>query len=144
MAATLKSAGSCSIAFLAFGILFAGVPVGPAAAQFQGNPDPLAQQQEGNQNQSGFPNPPNRPGQHNGLPNESQLPASMVAAAARSQATDRQKRLIADSDKLLALATQLHADLARTDKNMLSVDVVRRAEAIERLARSVKDRERGQ
>lgn len=139
MAATLQSAGSWSIAALALGILFAGIPVGPAAAQFQSTPDRLQQQE-----QPGFPNPPNRPGQPNGLPENTQLPPAMVASAARAQANERQKRLIADTDKLLALATQLHADLARTDKNILSVDVVRRAEAIEKLARSVKDRERGQ
>lgn len=56
---------------------------------------------------------------------------------------DRQKRLVSDTEKLLALATQLHADVAKTDKNVLSLDVVRRAEEIERLARGVKERMKG-
>ena len=56
---------------------------------------------------------------------------------------DRQKRLVADSDKLLALATQLHDDVGKTDKNILSLDVVKRAEEIEKLARAVKERMKG-
>ena len=56
---------------------------------------------------------------------------------------DRQKRLVADSDRLLQLVTQLHEDVSKTDQHILSVDVVRRAEEIEKLARSVKDRMKG-
>ncbi len=55
---------------------------------------------------------------------------------------ERQKRLVADTDKLLTLATELHADVAKTDKNILSLDVIKRADEIERLAHSVKDRMR--
>ena len=56
---------------------------------------------------------------------------------------ERQKRLVADTDKLLALATQLHDDVGKTDKNILSLDVVKRAEEIEKLAHSVKERMKG-
>ena len=56
---------------------------------------------------------------------------------------ERQKRLVSDSDKLLALATQLHDEVGKTDKNILSVDVIRRADEIEKLARSVKERMKG-
>ncbi len=56
---------------------------------------------------------------------------------------ERQKRLVLDSDKLLSLATQLHEDVAKTDKNILSVDVIRRAEEIEKLAHNVKERMKG-
>ena len=55
---------------------------------------------------------------------------------------ERQKRLVSDSDKLLTLATQLHEDVAKTDKNILSIDVIRRADEIEKLARNVKERMR--
>jgi len=148
MAAIPKLSGTWQIPVLALGILFAGTRVSPAAAQFQNTRGQFPQtQQPGFPAQPGFPNQgthPNGLGQPNDSPPEGQVPPAIVAAAARAQATDRQKRLIADTDKLLALATQLHADVARTDKNILSVDVVRRAEAIEKLARSVKDRERGQ
>ena len=53
---------------------------------------------------------------------------------------ERQKRLVSDSDKLLTLATQLHEDVAKTNKNILSIDVIRRADEIERLAHNVKER----
>jgi HAMP domain-containing protein len=56
---------------------------------------------------------------------------------------DRQKRLEADTDKLLQLATQLHEDVAKTNKNVLSIDVIKRADEIERLAHAVKERMRG-
>lgn len=57
---------------------------------------------------------------------------------------ERQKLLVADTDKLVELALALKKDVDKTDKNMLSLDVVKRAEAIEKLARSVKEREKGQ
>lgn len=57
--------------------------------------------------------------------------------------TERQRRLIADTDKLLVLATELKLDVEKTDKNILSVDVVKKADEIERLAKSVKDRMKG-
>ncbi len=57
--------------------------------------------------------------------------------------TERQKMLVEDTDKLLALAQQLKADVDKSDKNMLSIDVVKRAEQIEKLARSVKEKMRG-
>jgi hypothetical protein len=66
-----------------------------------------------------------------------------AAAAARQEKLrndERQKRLVADTDKLLALATQLHDDVGKTDKNILSVDVVKRADEIEKLAHAVKER----
>jgi hypothetical protein len=56
---------------------------------------------------------------------------------------DRQKRLIADTDKLLQLATELHNDVGKTDQHILSLDVVRRADEIEKLAHSVKERMKG-
>ncbi len=56
---------------------------------------------------------------------------------------DRQKRLIADSDKLLALATELHDEVQKTDKNILSVEVVKKATEMEKLSRDLKERMRG-
>ncbi len=53
---------------------------------------------------------------------------------------DRQKRLLADTNKLLALATSLKDDVDKTDKHILSVDVIRRSEEIEKLARSIRER----
>ncbi len=56
---------------------------------------------------------------------------------------DRQKQLVADTDKLLLLAQELHEAVGKSNKDQLSLTVVRKSEAIEKLARSVKDRMRG-
>jgi len=57
--------------------------------------------------------------------------------------TERQKRLVADTDKLLALATDLKQQVDKTNKNVLSVDVIKKADEIEKLAHSVKERMKG-
>jgi hypothetical protein len=62
---------------------------------------------------------------------------------ARSRNSERQKKLVADTDKLLALATELKQEVAKTNKDVLSVDVVKKADEIEKLAHSVKERMKG-
>ena len=56
---------------------------------------------------------------------------------------DRQKRRVADTEKLLALATDLKAQVDKSNKDTLSVDVIKKAEEIEKLAHSVKERMKG-
>ena len=72
-----------------------------------------------------------------------QTPRDMQERQQHARDSDRQKRLVADTEKLLTLATQLHTDVAKTDKNILSLDVVRRADEIEKLAHAVKERMKG-
>lgn len=67
----------------------------------------------------------------------------MQEQAAKARNTDRQKRLVADTEKLLSLATELKQDVDKTDKNTLSVDVIKKADEIEKLAHSVKERMKG-
>jgi hypothetical protein len=43
-----------------------------------------------------------------------------------------------DTDKLLELATELKQDVDRSDENVLSLDVIKKAEEIEKLAKQVK------
>ena len=57
-----------------------------------------------------------------------------------AQQSERQRKLVDDTDRLLALATQLHTDVAKTNKDILSLDVIKRADEIEKLAHSVKER----
>jgi len=57
--------------------------------------------------------------------------------------SDRQKRLVADTDKLLELATDLKQQVDKTNKDTLSVDVIKKADEIEKLAHSVKERMKG-
>jgi len=119
-------------------LLLAGAPADQViGAQTVNTPGPINQQPN---TQPLFPGQPSPLG----VNSESGIPPRMAAAAARARENDRQKRLVSDSDKLLALATELHTEVARTDKNILSVDVIRRADEIEKLAHSVKERMKGQ
>ncbi|NYF80374.1 hypothetical protein [Granulicella arctica] len=61
----------------------------------------------------------------------------------RSRQTDRQKKLIADTNRLLTLATELKTDMDKTSKDTMSLDVIKKAEEIEKLAHSVKERMKG-
>ncbi len=56
---------------------------------------------------------------------------------------DRQKQLVLDTQKLLALANQLKSDVDKSNKDTLSLDVIRKAEEIEKLAHSVKEKMKG-
>ena len=62
---------------------------------------------------------------------------------ARQRNKDRQAALKKDTDKLLELATQLKEYVDKTNENLLSVDVVKRAEEIEKLSKSVKEKMKG-
>lgn len=64
--------------------------------------------------------------------------ANAPAAAGAQQVNDKQKKLAADTDKLLAMATDLKQQVDKTNKDVLSVDVIKKAEEIEKLARSLK------
>jgi hypothetical protein len=52
----------------------------------------------------------------------------------------RQKQLVTDTDKLLELATELKTEVGKTDKDTLSVTVIRKTEQIEKLAKSVREK----
>lgn len=64
----------------------------------------------------------------------------------KTRNNERQKKLVADTDKLLTLATELKSQVEKTDKvdkGAPPVDVVKKAEEIEKLAKSVRDRMKG-
>jgi len=48
-----------------------------------------------------------------------------------------------DTDKLLELATELKTHVDKSDENMLSVDVLKKTEQIEKLAKSVREKMKG-
>ena len=56
---------------------------------------------------------------------------------------DRHAALQRDTDKLLKLTTELKDYVDKSNENVLSLDVVKKAEEIEKLARSVKDKMKG-
>jgi methionyl-tRNA synthetase len=55
----------------------------------------------------------------------------------------RQVNLKRDTEQLLKLATELKEYVDKTNENTLSLDVLKKAEEIEKLARSVKDKMKG-
>jgi nitric oxide reductase activation protein len=71
------------------------------------------------------------------------LDANRAQQQEKMRNNDRQKRLVADTDKLLVLATDLKAQVDKSTKDTLSVDVIKKADEIEKLAHSVKERMKG-
>jgi hypothetical protein len=57
---------------------------------------------------------------------------------------ERQADLKRDTEKLLKLATELKEYVDKTNENVLSLNVLKKAEQIEKLAHSVKDKMKGQ
>jgi hypothetical protein len=53
---------------------------------------------------------------------------------------EHQKQLKADTDKLVALSTALKEQVDSANKDVLSLDMLKKAEQIEKLARTVKER----
>ncbi len=59
--------------------------------------------------------------------------------AARKRNIERQRRMVADTEKILELARELSGEIDVSGKEKPSVAVAKRAEEIEKLARNVKD-----
>ena len=55
---------------------------------------------------------------------------------------DRQVALRRDTEKLLSLAAELKLNVDKTNPNILSMEVIKKAQEIEKLAKSVKDKMR--
>ena len=56
---------------------------------------------------------------------------------------ERQAALKNDSEKLLKLATELKDYVDKTDEHVLSLEVIKKADEIEKLAKSVRDKMKG-
>jgi hypothetical protein len=92
------------------------------------------------------------PGQVPGPPSQDGNPPIADGDDARARIThDMEKRaakervaaLKNDTDKLLKLSVELKAYVDKSDENVMSVNVIKKAEEIEKLAKSVKDKMRG-
>jgi hypothetical protein len=68
--------------------------------------------------------------------NARQAPQQSYAASA----TERKKQIAADSAQLLRLANDLKSEVDKTNKDTLSLNVIRKADEIEKLAHSVRER----
>jgi len=61
----------------------------------------------------------------------------------KKAAKERVAHLKSDTEKLLRLSTELKAYVDKSDENVLSLDVIKKCEEIEKLAKSVKEKMRG-
>jgi hypothetical protein len=66
----------------------------------------------------------------------------MAERMAMERNIERQKQIVSDTARLLQLAQQLNNEVSKSSKDTLSVSVVKRAEQIEKLAKSIKDKMR--
>lgn len=91
--------------------------------------------------------PPQQPPSKKEFPqlptDENDVRARMAAELARKAAKERIAALKSDTDKLLKLSVELKSYVDKSDENVLSLDVIKKAEEIEKLAKSVKDKMKG-
>ncbi|HEY2039942.1 MAG TPA: hypothetical protein VGG95_09780 [Edaphobacter sp.] len=87
------------------------------------------------------------PQQSSPTPAASSAEAKSESAPAKVPLTPEEKKradLLADTEKLYKLSQELKAEVAKSNKDTLSVSVVKKAQEVERLAKSIKDRSRSQ
>lgn len=88
------------------------------------------------------PGPPMIPGKDdNAGPDATQQ--QMAHDLAKKANEERQKTLKSDTDKLVKLATELKEYVDKSNENVLSLDVIKKAEQIEKLAHTVKEKMKG-
>ena len=76
--------------------------------------------------------------------NDSNLPPDMRKRMEKDANKQRHTELKRDTDKLLKLSTELKEYVDKSNENVLSLDVIKKAEEIEKLAHSVKTKMRGE
>ncbi len=86
--------------------------------------------------------PPQPPGMTNVAP-EMDIPPDMQREMNKRLNKERQEALKKDTDKLYQLATELKQSVDKSNENVMSLDVIRKAEQIEKLARQVKAKMKG-
>jgi hypothetical protein len=92
------------------------------------------------------PPPPIPPMPNPAAPNSpSDNPARerMEKEMAKKANEERQAQLRRDSERLFKLATELKESVDKTNQNTLSIDVIKKADEIEKLAHSVKEKMKG-
>lgn len=76
-------------------------------------------------------------------PEEDEAHAKAERDMAKKANHERQVALQRDTTRLLELATQLKENVDKSTENTLSMDVIKKAEEIEKLAHSVKEKMKG-
>lgn len=91
-----------------------------------------------------FPTPPrNQNPQVGNEPDKDPMVEKMEHQREKALNKQRQTQLQKDTDHLLELATQLKEDVDKSNEHTLSLDVVKKADEIEKLAKSVKEKMKG-
>lgn len=122
-------------------LTIAGFAVGQALQQGGGSSFPSIQQPSSSRSMPPMGGiPPSMGADPNGPPDI--LSGRIAEQQARSRNNERQKRLELDTDKLVDLVGAFKQQV-QDEKKLSPADVSRRAEEIEKLARSVKDRMKG-
>lgn len=88
-----------------------------------------AQQQAGNADHTA-PEP--------GAAQQQVQPAPAAKVSGQAQAADPKSKMADDAARLLQMATELKTEVNKTNKDTLSLKVIRQAESIERLAKGVR------
>jgi hypothetical protein len=131
MAQRDKSFSRFRLALLA-GVLLAGTAPGPPQSTGGGV--------------IGVPEIAQPPGTTRTTQNSAQPDPMDVANALRlrqNREIDRQKQLVRDTDRLLALANQLKAEVATSGADAMTPEMLRQMDEIEKLAKSVKEKMKG-
>jgi methionyl-tRNA synthetase len=105
-------------------LLLLAVPQG----SFSQNPDPV---------------PPAYPPQSDQKDRQENVPARIQKEMEKKANAQRQVELKRDADRLFKLSTELKEYVDKSNENVLSLDVVKKAEEIEKLAHSVRTKMRG-
>jgi hypothetical protein len=77
------------------------------------------------------------------MEDEDDARARITSDMAKKAAKERVAALKTDTDKLLKLSVELKQFVDKSDENVLSLDVIKKADEIEKLAKSVKDKMKG-
>jgi hypothetical protein len=76
-------------------------------------------------------------------PEEDEARTRLSNEMAKKATKERVAALRHDTDKLLRLSVELKEFVDKSDENVLSLDVIKKAEEIEKLAKSVKEKMKG-
>lgn len=124
----MKAAHACVPSFFAFLLLLAASGAAHTARAQQMQPAYI---------------PPSLPATTGSAPPGSDpVMRSMDEKMAIERNNERQRKIVTESEQLLALAKKLNTDVGKSNQNELSVAVVKEAAEIEKLAKSIKDKMR--
>jgi len=88
--------------------------------------------------------PGQQPGQRDQEPgSDDELRVKMEKDMAKKANQERQAQLKRDTEQLFKLASDLKEEVDKSNENLLSLEVIKKAEEIERLAHSIKDKMKG-